>query len=240
MRCIEVCLSTELTDVLLTNVDIAIQHSVSRLELCSAMNADGLTPSLDAVKQVCSYAGSRIEVLAMIRPHGANFCYKPSEIETMLESIDQFADLGVAGVVFGVLDKTSSSIDIATTQKLVSRCHALQLKATFHRAFDALESPTIGVEQLISLGVDRVLTSGTHWQSNLTAVEGLLNLSNAIEIAAGRLEIVIGGGVSSQNAARLLDLGRLAEHHISLHAYSGVHDGQYLDVAKVKALVNGR
>lgn len=240
MRNIEVCLSTDSLEVLTKNVRTALEHGASRLELCSSMFSDGLTPSHEAAAIACEMSAGKMEVLTMIRPHARDFNYSKKDVDLILRSIEKFSILGADGIVFGAIDKTAKCIDLDVTNDIVDLCFSLGLKATFHRAFDVLADRNIGLEQLISVGVSRVLTSGTAWHSGFSADRGIEEIKRTIRLAANRTEIVIGGGVSEKNAGLLYGLQQEVKSVVSLHAFSSVHSGLLLDAKKLEALVYER
>jgi len=86
------------------------------------------------------------------------------------------------------------------TRSLVATAKQHGLMVTFHRAFDTLTNPLSALEKLISLGVDRILTAGTPWQSGQSAVDGLNQLNTYLAHSANQIEIVMGGGVTLENA----------------------------------------
>ena len=69
-----------------------------------------------------------------------------------------------------------------------------------HRAFDQLHDQATGLEQLIDLGVDRVLTSG----GAPTALSGVAQLQQLQRQSRGRIEILPGAGIKPSNALEIL------------------------------------
>jgi copper homeostasis protein len=112
------------------------------------------------------------------------------------------------------------------------------LKTTMHRAFDATPDPDAALDALLDLGIDRVLTSGLPWGQRGSALDGVKRLACTIERAAGRIEVVLGGGVTPVNVGPLL--ARLPLHlgRVSVHAYSGAQIGGRTTVDAVRLLVN--
>lgn len=239
MRRVEVCMSSDKLDLLTDNVKVAIQGGAQRIELCSSMHFGGLTPSLDAVKLACQTASSRIEVMVMLRPHHRSFNYNAAELEQMQQDVELLAEAGASGIVFGALDYSASHIDLDSTAQILASCQKLGMTMTFHRAIDVLTHQSDVIQQLVELGVDRVLTSGTAWESNLGAEDGLDELRQTVARANNQLEIIIAGNVSHHNAVRLLEGLNVAKNNLSLHAFSGVHSGQSTDLMKLRALVYG-
>jgi copper homeostasis protein len=127
----------------------------------------------------------------------------------MREDILHMKDLGVAGVVLGVLHP-DGSVDVAVTKELVELASPMQ--ATFHRAFDSAPSLSQALEDVIATGCDRVLTSGGEDDVNT----GAASLAALVEQAAGRIEIAVGGGLRLVDAARLANFIGARHFHASL------------------------
>ncbi|WP_412561771.1 copper homeostasis protein CutC [Winogradskyella sp. MIT101101] len=183
----------------------AQQAGAHRIELCQELSVGGITPSYGLLKQVIEHLN--IPVYVLIRPRGGNFVYSKDEFKIMKHDIEICKELGCAGIVSGVL-KDDNSIDIKRTKELVELSKPLDF--TFHRAFDEVKNPKEALEQLVDLGVHRVLTSGQ--QKN--AEEGLELLKELNGIANGRITILAGGGVNSENAIKFKQAG-LKEIHAS-------------------------
>jgi len=189
------------------NAETAGAH---RIELCQELSIGGITPSYGLVKQVIHNLD--IPVFVLIRPRGGNFVYSDAEFQIMKHNIQSCKDLGchvpiAIGIVSGVLN-TNKTIDIKRTRELVELSKPLPF--TFHRAFDELINPKEALEQLIDLGVERVLTSG----QKTSAEKGISLLKELHEISNGRLIILAGGGINSENAKQFKEVG-LEEIHAS-------------------------
>ena len=167
----------------------------ARVELCANLLEGGTTPSSGMVQHVCQLL--HIPVHVIIRPRGGDFCYSDPEFQVMLADVDRACALGVAAIVTGVL-LAHGEVDTERTAALMER--ARPLRVTFHRAFDVTRDPLQALDQLIGLGVDALLTSG----QQRTALEGAELLSALVRRAAGRVEIMAGGGVSESNVQRLV------------------------------------
>lgn len=198
MTRLEVCVET------LDGAVAAEQGGADRLELCARLDVGGLTPDAGLREQVL--AAVRIPVHVMIRPRPGDFVYTPQEMERMCEQLRDARSSDAAGFVFGVLDD-HARIDRDRTARLVEL--ARPRGVTFHRAFDELADPLEGLDTLIEMGIERVLTSG----GAPTAPEGVAMLHRLVARAAGRLLVVAGGGVRAHNAARLIAETGVAELH---------------------------
>lgn len=126
-----------------------------RIELCENAAEGGTTPSLGTILACRKFSNMKIHV--MIRPRGGDFIYTDEEINIMLKDIEIVKEAGIDGVVFGVL-KFDGNIDYERTLLLVQAASGLSI--TFHRAFDWVVNTDVALETLISLGINRVLTSG--------------------------------------------------------------------------------
>jgi copper homeostasis protein len=205
-----------------------------RIELCQELSVGGVTPSYGLLKQVTD--NLEISMFVLIRPRGGNFVYTNSEFETMKADIQLCKELGYQGIVSGVLN-SDKTIDIKRTIELVKL--SKPLKFTFHRAFDEVANPKEALEQLIDLGVERVLTSG----QEASAEKGLELLQELNKISNNRIIILAGGGVNSENAKTFKEAG-LKEIHTS--ASSQLEENNelfsipltYSDPHKIKAILD--
>ncbi|GLU46345.1 copper homeostasis protein CutC [Nocardiopsis ansamitocini] len=186
---------------------IAGQAGADRVELCSALVAGGLTPTLGTVRAALA-AAPDLGVLPIIRPRGGDFIYDDHEVAAMEQDILEFRREGVHGVVIGALTP-EGEIDVPVTARLLDA--AGPLTVTFHRAFDMTVDPRGGLETLIELGVERVLTSG----QEATALEGVELLAELIGQAAGRIVVMPGSGVNEDNAATIIARSKAEELHFS-------------------------
>lgn len=172
----------------------AVGAAADRLELCGP-GEGGLTPSDALLRDVLRVV--RVPVHAMVRPRAGDFVYDATEFQAMRLTIAQLRGLGVSGVVFGVLLR-DGRLDLERMAEL--RMLARGLRVVCHRSFDVTPNADEALEQLVALGVDEVLTSG----HAATALEGAATLRRHVERAAGRIEILAGGGVRPHNVAALV------------------------------------
>ncbi len=232
---VEICIDTDAVQPVSASVAAAAAGGAATLELCAAMDVDGLTPSPEAVhaaRQVFPLPG----IMVMIRPRAGNFVFDEEEVAVMLRQIEEAARAGADGVVVGRLRPDNLAVDDVTLARLVMAAQRHGLITTFHRAFDATPDPAAALETLIAHGVGRVLSSGTRWGSGQGAVQGLAALRRLVDQAAGRIEIVVGGGVTPANGGEIIGaLPRGAP--IALHAYSSVLTDGAVTPSAVRALV---
>ena len=193
----------------------AAAAGANRVELCSALPLGGLTPSLGEL-EIAKKQG--IRVMALLRPREGGFCYSETEFETMLYDAKNLLAHGADGLVFGVLH-SDGTVD-------EERCEALcrsagEKEKVFHRAIDVVPDWRAAFDCLIRLGFTRVLTSG----QCPSAPEGADTIRAMREYAAGRLQILPGGGIKAHNAAALLQKTGCRQLHASLK--SPCHDSSF-------------
>lgn len=177
-----------LLEICCGSIDDAIQSEkggADRVELCSALFLGGLTPSIGTIQE--AKRRLKIPVIAMVRPRGGGFCYTDAEFATMERDAEAAIDAGVEGVVFGIL-REDGRIDQRRTARM--RRIIGKRQAVFHRAFDVTPDPFKALEQLIDLGITRVLTSG----QKDSAPEGVELIAKLVERAGKRIEVLPGGG----------------------------------------------
>jgi len=191
----------------------AAEGGADRIELCSALSEDGLTPSIGFAKYCVEHLS--IPIFPMIRPRSGDFHYSKAELLIMLEDIHRLKKVGVHGIVVGVL-QNDRQIDEIAMRRLINASRPLSV--TFHRAFDYTPDPYNALNTLMNLKVERVLTSG---QKN-TAIEGKEILKELVDQAADRIIIMPGAGVKSSNISELIETGA-AEYHGSARPSSEPH-----------------
>ncbi|WFU08328.1 copper homeostasis protein CutC [Rhizobium sp. CB3090] len=189
----------------IAGLNAAIAGGADRIELCSALAVGGLTPSAGLM---LAAARAPIPAYAMIRPRAGSFVYSADELDVMKSDIDAARHAGLAGVVLGA-SLPDGRLDSDTLRALVA--HAGSLGKTLHRAFDLVPDIEEAVELAISLGFERILTSGCE----KTAVEGAGALEQAIAIAAGRIAIMPGSGVNIRTIGKLWPRLAISEIHAS-------------------------
>jgi copper homeostasis protein len=185
---------------------IAEKAGAKRVELCAALSEGGITPSHGMIKSVCEK--SNLDVFVIIRPRGGDFLYSDEEFEIMCLDIVAAKKLGADGIVSGALT-TEGAIDMEKTQKMLELCHPLPF--TFHRAFDRCNEPFVALEQLIDLGVARILSSG----QVPSAEHGTDLLGKLVKQADGRIIIMPGAGVNSENITDIVAKTGASEFHLS-------------------------
>ena len=196
-------------EICATNIQSAIsaqEGGAKRIELCDNLYEGGTTPSYAAIKLIQEKLD--IQVNIMIRPRGSDFCYDNDEFEIMKEDIQMCNQLGVNGVVFGIL-LPNGSVDVKRTKQLVEL--ARPLSVTFHRAFDVTLDPYKALEDIISCGIDRLLTAG---QQN-KAPDGAELIAELVKQAKGRIVIMPGSGLNENNISEFREITGANEFHMT-------------------------
>jgi len=175
----------------------------NRIELCDNLLEDGTTPSYGTIKVTIDTIN--IPVMVIIRPRGGNFEYSKDEVKIMAEDIRMCKELGAYGVVIGALK--GNKVDLDITKRLVEE--AKPMKITFHMAFDIIEDKKEAVDQLVELGVDRILTKG----GRENALIGRDVLKELVKYADDRIIIMPGKGVNKENRDYILEYTGAKEIH---------------------------
>lgn len=184
---------------------LAEKLGANRIELCSDLANDGLTPSFDLMKKTCSEL--KIPVMVMIRPRAGNFIYSGDEIVHMKTDIDLGKKAGAAGIVLGLLTP-ENKIDVKNTRILAE--YAKPIPVTFHKAIDELDDQTEGVNQLLKIeNVKRILTSG----GMPTALEGQETIRKMIKVAGDKITILVAGKVLDSNIEEIQKITGAQELH---------------------------
>lgn len=181
----------------------AVEGGADRIELCSALDLGGLTPSPGLMAIAAKAA---VPVYAMIRPRAGNFVFSQAELDQMRRDIDAARAAGLAGVVLGVSSE-KGALQEDGLGKL--KAHASGLGTTLHRAIDLVPDLLEAVDLAADLKFERILSSG----GGKTAFEGMDGLAAMIDRAAGRISVMPGSGVNARNAAALLARLDMSEAH---------------------------
>jgi len=184
----------------------AQEGGAGRVELCTALELGGLTPSHAQI--ALARERLRIPLVVLIRPRAGDFLYGELECEVMQRDIEACVALGCDGVVLGVLD-ADGRVDMPRCRALIAA--AGKLGVTFHRAFDLAHDPLASLDTLIALGCERVLTSG----AQASAIEGAGLIRQLVELSAGRIVVMPGAGVDAGNIGKLRELTGAREFHAS-------------------------
>jgi len=195
---LEVCVDT------LEGAWTAAENGADRIELCAALSEGGLTPSFGVMTATAKLP---VPVFAMIRPRRGGFAYSDTEKTAMLRDIEVAERAGLAGIVIGAVTD-QSALDC---EFLAAALKITPLAGTLHRAIDTVQDFEHAVEDAISIGFERILTSGQADKAEL----GTDRLASAARLASGRISIMAGSGVNAANATRILKQGGVTELHAS-------------------------
>jgi len=197
---IEICVDSP------EGVIAARDGQANRVELCDNLFEGGTTPSIGAMKMARRVGGIALHVI--IRPRGGDFLYSVVEFDTMRTDIEAARTSRVDGVVIGLLT-ADGNIDKERTAELVTL--ARPMSVTFHRAFDVCRDPFAALEDLIEIGVDRVLTSG----QQADAVSGAETIRQLVEAAGDRILVMACGGLDETNVADVISKTGVSEVHFT-------------------------
>ena len=198
---IEICVGS------LEHAIAAESGGADRIELCHDLSCGGVTPSIDLISAVRRRV--RIPVHVLIRPRAGDFCYSQNEFEAMQREIAVAKEIGLDGIVLGVLD-SSGQVDPERTAALVESAHPLPV--TFHRAFDQCPDLTTALEAVIATGAKKILTSGGY----ASAIDGFTTVTHLLKAARDRVVIMPGGAIRSANVEQILRSTGAHEIHTSL------------------------
>jgi copper homeostasis protein len=203
MNLLEVCAGS------LTSALNAQKGGAHRIELCDNLNEGGTTPSPGIIIQAVKFL--EIPVFVLIRPRPGDFLYSEQEFDAMKEDVLFCKEHRAKGAVLGILN-ADGSVDMERTAELVGLAAPMQV--TFHRAFDMTRDPFRAMEDIISLGIKRILTSG----QAASATDGADLLAKLITRATGRIIIMPGGGINEDNVKDLIRKTGAIEIHASLRS----------------------
>lgn len=196
---IEVCANS------VNSVLAAKAAGADRVELCAGMPEGGTTPSYGCIAEACAVGGIAVNVI--VRPRGGDFLYDEVEKREMLRDIRMLREMGVDGVVVGML-RANGSIDEEFLRQCVQEASPLPL--TFHRAFDRCAEPMEALSVIESCGVARLLTSG----QAPDALQGADLIANLVSKSKSII-IMPGCGVNAGNIARIAEKTGAREFHLS-------------------------
>jgi copper homeostasis protein len=188
----------------------AQEGGASRIELCDNLLEGGTTPGYGTIALAREKVD--IDIYPIIRPRGGDFLYDDLEFSIMQQDVAVCKKLGCNGIVIGLLT-ADGKVDVPRTKLLVEQ--AWPMGVTFHRAFDMTDDPIQALEDVISTGCERILTSG---QRN-TAMEGVDLLRQLIQLADERIVIMPGSGVRSNNIAALVKETGATQFHTTARSY---------------------
>ncbi|MDT3361793.1 MAG: copper homeostasis protein CutC [Bacteroidota bacterium] len=183
----------------------AVRAGADRIELCEDLSCGGITPSHEVLDEAASLG---VPVNVLIRPRGGDFVYNYAEIRSILFNIAYCGNVGVNGVVIGALTP-DGRVDVPLCRDFIDLARSYGLSVTFHRAIDRTADIMEALDDVLSLGVDRILTSG----GADSAPEGAAVIRRMVEMVAGRAVILAGAGITPENAVDLVNATGVTEIH---------------------------
>ena len=191
----------------------AWKGGADRIELNSALYLGGLTPSLGTLRKVKDKTG--LKIICMLRPRGAGFCYGKEDFAVMMEDAEILLENGADGLAFGCLDE-DSQINVKQTEDILKVIKKYKKEAVFHRAFDCVNNVDEAIDTLISLGVDRILTSGLKNR----ALEGTEMIKYLQDKYGKWIEILAGSGINAENVEELIHKTGIRQIHSSCKGWN--------------------
>jgi copper homeostasis protein len=196
-------------EICVDSVESAVNAQIAgadRVEFCANLPEGGTTPSFGTIASARDNLTIGLHVI--IRPRGGDFLYTDPEFDVMRRDIEICGECGVEGIVLGIL-RPGGEIDAERTAKLVELAHPMSV--TFHRAFDMCIDPARGMEDIISSGASRLLTSG---QKDKVA-EGALLIRDLVKQAGSRIIIMPGSGLDESNISEIAKITGATEFHMT-------------------------
>ena len=194
---LEVCVDT------IEGAVIAERAGAARVELCAALSEGGLTPSAGFM---AAAAELDIPCYAVIRPRSGLFHFTEREGRMMRADIESARDAGLAGVVLGA-QQQNGALNLRLLDQLCKDANGLG--TTLHRVIDVVPDPLQALEQAVSLGFERVLTSGAQPE----APQGCDLIRTMVQQAGDRISVMAGCGLTVENVAQLVAHTGVREVH---------------------------
>jgi copper homeostasis protein len=197
---LEICVDT------VESAIAAQEAGADRVELCDNLPEGGTTPGFGTIASARSNLTIGLHVI--IRPRGGDFLYTDLEYDIMRRDIECCGELGVDGIVLGIL-RSNGEIDIERTARLIE--FAQPMSTTFHRAFDMCPDPFKGLGDVILTGADRLLTSGQKEK----AFDGAELINHLVKKAGNRIIIMPGSGINNSNISDIAKATGASEYHMT-------------------------
>ena len=173
----------------------AVDLGANRIEYCSKLSEEGLTPDIEDVKYLLK--NINIPLRIMIRPHSKSYNYSETDISVILRDISTFKKIDIDGIVIGCLNK-DDEIDLKKINLFIE--NARPLKVIFHKAIDITSDPLKSLKNLIkNSNIDGVLTSGGFKK----AEDGVKLLKKMLDICPINFELIIAGKITSKNINKI-------------------------------------
>ena len=204
----------------------AASYPIDRIELNSALELGGLSPSLQTIRTLKEMID--VPLCCMCRPRGGDFCYSEPEYRTMLKDAEEMLKAGADGIVFGFLNE-DRTIDLERTKAMTELAHSYHKEAVFHKAFDETDDLDRSVKDLITCGIDRILTSGKAVYPDI--LKGCEVLHDLHEKYHDQISLLPGGGVRIENIQDVLRISGCGQVHMTSKKQS---EGGYLELDELQ------
>ncbi len=176
----------------------------------------GTTPTAGMVECVCKSVS--IDVLVMIRARVDRMVFNSKDIEIMCHDIKLSRERGAAGFLLGALTE-NQEIDTDALQAFQDAAGDKSLH--FHLAWEMTRDPEKTLEKMIEIGIKSARTTGG--QGMIGKVENSMEKVKLFQsIAAGRIDLLLAGGVCQDNIVDLVVRTGVR----NAHAGSGVRVAQ--------------
>lgn len=225
---VEICVGT------IDDVVIASKFNVDRLELNSAIELGGLTPSINTLIE--SKKITSIPIMCMVRNRGAGFCYSKESKEVMLKDAKTLLENGADGIVFGFLNE-DLTIDEEYSKIMCDLIKSFNKEIVFHKAFDETKDKDKAIKTLINIGVNRILSDGA---SNGEILKGIPLLKYLNDTYGDKIEILPGGGVRKDNILEVLNGTCINQIHMTskkkyldIYEYYGTDEDALKEILEV-------
>ena len=216
----------------MTVVEICVEDALSarrahdggadRIEICRDLSCGGLTPAFDEVAAALEVAPTG-GVQVLVRPRPGDFVHTRAEVDRIASDIVALSALGRGapvrlGFVVGVLTR-DGQIDVDAAARLRDEAGGAPL--TFHRGFDQVEDQDRGLDVLMELGYDRVLTTGGD-----PAVARPGALARLVARAGEDIIILVSGGLRAHNVAGVVVASGAREVHMRAPGSDGTDEAE--------------
>lgn len=192
----------------------AIRLGADRIELCSDLSVNGLTPSdsllSDALRLGKDY---NVSIFPMIRCRGGSFVYSKVEKQAMIADAMRFTRMGVPGLVTGALtERGLPDLEFIENVARAVRDINPKVQITFHKAIDEVNpgdtDSFVNAIATLEPFCQRVLTSG----ANSTAIQGASEIAKIVQ--RGKTPFALAAGkIRSDNVAEVIKLTGVTEVH---------------------------
>lgn len=226
MTVVEICVEDAL------GVRRARDGGADRIEICTDLSCGGLTPAFDEVAaalEVAPAGGAQV----LVRPRPGDFVHTREEVDRIASDIVALASIGRGapvrlGFVVGVITR-DGRIDVDAAARL--RDVAEDAPLTFHRGFDQVVDQDRGLDVLMELGYDRVLTTGGD-----PAVAQPGALARLVERGGDDIIILVSGGLRAYNVAEVVAASGAREVHMRAPGICGTDQAE---VERIVAALHG-